>query len=416
MEKTTSMAALTARDVERMQAPEHGRIDIYDPGCKGLVLRVGQKRKTWIVRHRPQGQKGAKPQVIKIGSVGNSAIEMKAIRVLARQKIAEIDAGADLVAEKRRARAAQTIDELAELYLERWAAMQKKASSMLEDRKMLHHDVISAWTGRKASEIRRADVIDLLERIVERGAPIKANRVRSLLSKMFNFAIKRGLLETNPCANTDRPMREAPRDRCLSNDEIKILWGVLDCVPQTIADMYRLALLTAQRPGEIKRLAWSEIDLDGAAWTLPAARAKNHKAHGIPLSAEAMDILGRRRRAAAERQDHPFVFPGRLPLSPLTEIKRWEALIQKTCGFAFQLRDLRRTAATRIAETGAGRFIVARILNHADRSITAVYDRFEYTNEMRAALIRWGARLTEIVTGEASPKVIQLRPTVSEVA
>jgi hypothetical protein len=109
MEKTISMAALTARDVARMRAPEHGRSDIYDPGCKGLVLRVGQKRKTWIVRHRPQGQKGAKPQVIKIGSVGKSAIDMKAIRVLARQKIAEIDAGADLVAEKRRARAAQTI-------------------------------------------------------------------------------------------------------------------------------------------------------------------------------------------------------------------------------------------------------------------------------------------------------------------
>lgn len=417
MGKPTSTIPLTARDVERMRPSEgHKRSDVYDATCKGLVLRVGQRRKTWVIRHRPSGQPGAPLQAVKIGTVGNSPVDMKAIRVLARQKIAEIDAGADLVAEKRRARAAQTIDQLAELYLERWAALQKKASSKLEDTKMLNHDVIPAWTGRKAREIRRADVIDLLEGIVERGSPIKANRVRSLLSKMFNFTVKRGLLEINPCAGTDRPKREAPRDRCLTNEEIKILWGVLDGVPQTIADMYRLALLTAQRPGEIKRLAWSEIDLDGATWTLPAARAKNGKAHGIPLSAEAMDILQRRRAATEGKPEHPYVFPGRLPMSPLTEIQKWEASIQKTCGFAFQLRDLRRTAATRIAEAGAGRFIIARILNHADGSITAVYDRFEYVNEMRAALMRWAARLTEIVTGEASPKVIQLRPTVSEVA
>jgi integrase len=321
-----------------------------------------------------------------------------------------------LVAEKRRARAAQTIDQLAALYLKDWAAMHKKASSALEDAKMLNHNVIPAWSSLKATEIQRADVRDLLRGIVERGSPIKANRVRSLLSKMFNFAVENGYLEINPCADMGRRKREVARERCLTNDEIKTLWGVLDSVPQAVADMYRLALLTAQRPGEIKRLAWSEIDFDGAAWTLPAARAKNGKAHGIPLSAEAMDILRRRRAAAEGRPEHPYLFPGRLPLSPLTEIQKWEAHIQKACGFAFQLRDLRRTAATRISETGAGQFIVGRILNHSNRSITAVYDRYEYANEKRAALVRWGARLTEVITGEASPKVIQLRPIVSEVA
>ena len=108
-----------------------------------------------------------------------------------------IDPGTELVAQKEAERKASTVAELVEEYLERWAKPNKR--SAFEDERMLRKDVLPFWRARKANEIGRRDVITLLDRLVDRGAPIQANRTRSLLRRMYNFGVRRGIVEANPC-------------------------------------------------------------------------------------------------------------------------------------------------------------------------------------------------------------------------
>lgn len=412
---------LTKRNIDKMR-PEPGRaqLDVYDSVERGLVLRIGKKRKTWVFRYRIPGRKGA--QVFTLGSY--DTLDVKAARQEAARKRGE---GGDPADERRRLRVAETVKDLANLYLARHAAEHKKASSAHEDAKMLSCDVLPAWGERKASEIKRSDVIALLDEIMARGVArsekkadtkpnsakpngvkpngVKANRVLSLLSKLFNFAIERSVLESNPAQGVRR-IPERPRERCLSDGEIRVLWQALNDFPsEKIADAYRLMLLTAQREGEVLRMAWSEIDFESGWWTLPAERSKTNQMHRTALTGTALDILNRRKEAADES---PYVFPGGRVKQPLRYIGKRHAEVVNACGFAFQLRDLRRTGGTWIASTGVGRFIVARLLGHADRAITSVYDKYSYDDEKRGALERWDFRLKEIIAASES-KVAQRR-------
>lgn len=405
MADSETKAQLTKRSISAFRPSEgQAQRDVYDSVCRGLVLRIGKKRKTWLYRYRVPGQKHA--QVFTLGAYSEE-LDVKAARKLAALKRGE---GGDPAEEHRRLSTAETVKELGELYLERHARERKKASSAREDKKMLNRDVYPAFGDHKVAEIKRAHVIALLDVIVARGAKVKANRVRSLLSKLWNFAIERSIAESNPVQGVPRQVQERPRERCLSDAEIAKLWKELESFKsQKIADAYRLMLLTAQRVGEVLHLAWGELDLDGGWWVIPAERSKTHQMHRVPLTATALEILKRRK---AEAGDCPFVFSGGRVSKPLRYIGKRHAEVVEACGFAFQPRDLRRTAGTWVASTGVGRFVVARLLGHADRAITSVYDKYSYDSEKRAALMRWDARLQEIVTGRKPSNVIEF-PSVA---
>lgn len=116
---------------------------------------------------------------------------------------------------------------------------------------MLRVDVLPHWKRRPAGTITRRNVSELLDGIVERGAPIMANHVRALVSKIFNFGIGRDLVEVNPCAGVPMPAKPRQRDRVLSEDEIRRLWEVLDAEGTPMAVSFELRLLTAQRGVEV---------------------------------------------------------------------------------------------------------------------------------------------------------------------
>jgi len=149
---------LTARDVDRFEVPEsRSQIDIYDPGCTGLVLRVGRKRKTWFVRYRAKAQPGAKMQVVKL-AVCTATPDMKAVRREARQKIAEIEAGADLAAAKRAAKAEMAFGDLAAEYLTHHATKHNRERSVRDDCRYLAQYIPESWCGRKLSSLGRNEM------------------------------------------------------------------------------------------------------------------------------------------------------------------------------------------------------------------------------------------------------------------
>ena len=241
-----------------------------------------------------------------------------------------------------------------------------------------------------------------------------ANRVLACVRKIYNWAITFDLAEASPCDRLPAPAQPKRRDRVLSDSEIVSLWRALTASKSPlIADVYKLRLLTAQRAGEVVGMKWSELDFEARVWTIPAERSKNKMAHRVPLSGPVVGILERRRATGieieakrAKRQGRmvdpvEFVFPGRKRGRPVAETKRAKWAIAEASGIQehWTGHDLRRTAATKMAEAGTPRVVIGRVLNHAEPSVTAIYDRHGYDNEKREALESWARRLMVMVSG-----------------
>lgn len=289
-----------------------------------------------------------------------------------------------------------TFGNLAEIYLERHAKVKKR--TWRDDERNLKVDLLPAWKDRPAESIRRRDVAELLDRIVERGAPILANRVKALTSKIFNVGIGRGLVENNPATGVAMPAKERQRDRVLSEDEIRALWRVLDAEDLVMAASFKLRLLTAQRGDEVLKLRWADC-ADGW-WTIPAEVAKNGLAHRVPLSPQVVNLLDRLKPITGTS---PWVFASpRKPDSPISAIQKAAERIAKAAGVEFVPHDLRRTAASFMTSMGISRLVVSKILNHVESGITAVYDRHSYDAEKRQALEAWGRRVEGILQVRAA--------------
>jgi integrase len=145
-----------------------------------------------------------------------------------------------------------TLEEVVLEYLSRHARPKKR--SWREDARMLHRDVLPAWGSRRARDVTARDVRRLLDAIVERGAPIQANRTLAVVRRMFNWAAApdRAMVPQghNPCRGLERPAQKRQRERVLSADELRSVWGALDAETFEIASLFRLYVLTAQREAE----------------------------------------------------------------------------------------------------------------------------------------------------------------------
>jgi integrase len=252
-------------------------------------------------------------------------------------------------------------------------------------------------------------VLALVDGIAD-DAPIVANRVAALVSKLFNFALDRvrddnddPILEHSPATRIPRPGAESERDRVLSADELRRIWTTAETFDPEMAAFYKLRLLTAQRGGEVSTMRWCDVDLDGGWWTIPATSTKNKIQRRVPLAATALDLLKALKMA---RDAEPF---NPDDVGPVTIERRTYVLAgargkrqQGEAAAAFTVEDfrghdLRRTAATMMTSGGVPRDSVARVLNHKQRDVTRVYDRYSYDAEKRAALVWWDAKLRSIL-------------------
>ena len=361
-------------------------VEVWDSLVKGLHLRVGSSSKTFFVRYRvsrrqPRYKLGAYP-----------VLSLADARRDAKKVLRDVAQGRDPQAERRAQRTAETFRELSTEYLEKHAKPKKR--SWREDERALNKDLLPLWGSRTATQISRRDVILLLDRIVERGAPVQANRTLALVSKIFNFGIGRGIVEANPAHRVERPAKETPRQRTLKNEEIVSLWAALQDFDPVVAASYRLRLLTAQRGQEVRSMRWQ--DIDGDWWTIPATVSKNGLEHRVPLSRMALEALEELKPITGD-SDWVLESP-RLPGRHIGGLPTANQRLRETSGVDFTPHDLRRTAATRIVGGGhADRTVVKKILNHVDTGVTAVYDLHSYGPEKRRALDWWDRELARIL-------------------
>ncbi len=380
----------------RALRPKENRYEVWETNGRGFGIRVSEKgKKTFIFLYRFMGT----PRRLTIGSYPEISLENAlSVHAVARQILAEgIDPGRSHSESNYDIQGSLNVGMMVEEYIEKYAKMRKR--SWKEDQRILYKEVIPRWGHREAQDITRREIILLLDEIVGRGALIQANRTLATIRKMFSFALGRGIIEINPCLGIPAPSRENRRDRVLTEEEIRIFWERLETSKMSmgIKLALKLQLITCQRKGEVITAEWKDFDLNNGWWTIPSDKSKNSNLHRIPLISLALDIINEIKIFSGESR---WLFPSRNINQHICKTSVNHAVRKNQDHFGvdpFTPHDLRRTAASHMTSLEIPRLIVKKILNHSERDVTSIYDRYSYDNEKRKAMETWEEKLETII-------------------
>jgi integrase len=440
----------------------------YQRESEGFTVRVLPSGvKTWLYIYTISGKRrqmnlGEYPDV-SLADARERAADAR--KVLNRENIDPQEYGFDWHRnpERERRELAEKIEEdlknpsvtdLAKEYMEKHARENKRESSAKEDQRLLNKDVLPVWGERKAKDIRKRDVILLLENAAKRG-PALTHNIFKLVRKMYNFAVSRDILESTPCAGVkiDEIAAISSRDRVLKEpkdnggiDEIVTFWNELEKAAMTteVKNILKLILVTGQRPGEVAGIHSREID--GHWWTIPVERRKVKKKsknppqpHRVYLSNLALQLIGEIDGYAFPSPANKFDDEGNVirfthiddnavayavrrnlkDYQPRRKIKGETIKMVKVAEDRkmaidhFTPHDLRRTCSTRLAELGYKDEVNDAILGHVKAGVVGIYNRYKYDKEKQRAMEAWERKLKNILSGVTTGKVIPLKRKVN---
>jgi integrase len=433
---------MTDAVLQRLAAKKGERVEYFDAGTSGLCLRVAgptervpkngkpvikEGRRTWCLYYRHSG----KLTRLTLGQY--PALRLSHAREEANKATRLREKGEDPRDAKQEAKAAaarkpHTLGSVVDEFVKRGLEGKQRAPRYVEEvRRNFDNHVLPRWGADRAiKKIVRRDVIELLDAIKDDGStvrrdgkkkhlaggPIAANRTLAAIRALFNFAIRRGILETSPVALMERPGKETKRDRVLNTDEIRTFWSVAETMGPPFGHFFRLCLLLGQRRSEIAGMRWVDLDLTEGTWNLAADATKAGRTHVVPLPPLAVELLNGMPRlsmnSGGRLKPSPYVFTteGDRPIcgfSPAkTRLEKAMALTAQDAGHdppaPWTIHDLRRTCGTELGRLGVLRFIISKVLNHADRTVTSIYDRHTYFAEKRHALETWARYLASLTT------------------
>ncbi len=364
---------------------------VFDDDLPGFGLRIrASGSRTWIFQYKL----GPQHRRITLGKY--PALHPGQARKTAAKLYAEVRLGNDpaaIKAEKQR-NAAETFGAVLKNYLPRRRG-QVRDSTFGEIERHLRRN-LAPLHGITLDKLDRRTIAAQLARVTNETGPTQANNTRASLSKFLNWCLAEGLTETNAALHTNKnPLKS--RDRVLSEKELKTIWDVLP--DNDYGVIVRLLILTGQRAAEIAELHWDEIDFDRNLIVLPPSRTKNGRRHSVPMSPMVRAILEARPQNGRE-----FVFgSGQGGFSGWSKSKaRLDAAVNIA---PFVIHDIRRSAATHMAEIGVQPHIIEAVLNHVSGhkgGIAGVYNKAAYETEKATALSRWAEHVAAIVQGRVS--------------
>jgi len=398
---------LTDAKVKALKSKKNRYIEWDEVSGLGVrVSPVGRKSFVFMYRHEKTAR------MMTLGSYPKlNLAEARTRAAKAKEEVSRgNDPGKSLVEKKREDRKSPTVEGLVEEYLEKWAKPRKRTWE--EDERVLYKDVVPVIGRRKAKDIKKRDVVLLLDAVVDRGSPASANKTYGIIRKVFNFAVARTILKYSPCAGMDKPSESGDeRERVLDEKEIKSFWNKLEEVPITKGTKlaFKLLLVLGQRRGETTTAEWKEFDHEKQTWTIPGEKTKNKKRHTVPLTSLAIELLLEAKELACESR---WVFPGLSGDKSLNPGTISQAIRKNREIFGldhFTAHDLRRTASTYMGELGVDEFHISKVLNHTTQGVTSKhYNLHKYDPEKRQALETWERKLKTVLFDEKS-KVVNLK-------
>lgn len=441
------MAKMLTAAAVKNHAPGPARREVPDGGTHGLYLVIQPSgAKSWAVRIRRPNGKTAKltlgpvdlsgrqiegdlviGQPLSLVAARSLAAAVHHQRAMGRDVISDRDAAKRRRAFERQDRAANNFAAAARDYIAGHA--MKKARRWQEQARVLGFrptadglDIIRGglaerWADRAVAEVDTHDVFAVVDEARRLGVPglkrrkdgpnkSRAMVVHATLSRMFGWLTKNRRVEKNPCSGLHKPDQPSPRDRVLTDAEIKKFWSACDAASEPFGAALKLLLLTGCRRNEVVSMRHAELSEDGMVWTIPSERTKNKRVHVVPLSPTARDIL-----KSVKSLGGPLLFTtsGQTQISGFSKVK--QRLDEAMEIAPWRIHDLRRTAATGMADIGIAPHVVEAVLNHVSGSkagVAGVYNRAAYGPEKRVALERWAAHIKGIVAGKPAD-VVSLR-------
>lgn len=353
----------------------------------GFGVRVYPSgKKAFVYSYRHEGRK----QMKTIGRYGD--ITLAQAEDFVRKDIAALLDNKNPLAERKKARLGDTVRQLCDLYIERHAKHKKSGD---EDERRINAHVLTAWGAHKIKSITRQDVIELHHKIgknVYRGKPTiyEANRVLSLVSKLFSFAGQMEMVDAghpNPAIGVTK-FKEESRDRFVTPDELPKLIESIDAEPNQYARYALwLYLLAGLRKEELLTAKWADVDFNRKELRL--TDTKNGKTLYLPLSDAAIEVLHQIPRV----DDNPYIIVGKKTGCHLVNIdKPWQRVRRAAGVEDVHIHDLRRTVGSWLAQAGNSLHLIGRVLNHSNTSTTAVYARFGQ-DSVKDALNRHGEQI-----------------------
>jgi integrase len=368
----------------------------WDSELAGFGLRLQGQRRTYVAQYRAKGR----TRRVTIGTT--ERLTPAQAREGARKVLARVSLGDDPQDEKsaQRTAAERTFRKVVEVYLTAKRSTLRP-SSFKVTKLYLTGPYFRPLHARGIGEIEHPDIAARLSAITRKHSAPTAAAARRHLSAMFTWAMEEGWIKQNPVVGTRNPDEAKRRTRVLSDGELAAVWNACNG-DDDFGRIVRLLILLGKRPQEIGGMREGEFDLEAGTWELPEERSKNDKAHLIDLPPAALKIVrmafpfGKRDRLFGTRSARGFT--------------EWahgkDALDRRLDGMkSWQLRDLRRTVATRMGDIKIHPHVIEAALNHYSgyrAGVAGVYNRSPYRDEVRAALVRWNAHMLDLVEGRKS--------------
>jgi integrase len=366
------------------------------------LRKIGDKvARSWVVQYRHAGN--TRRMTL------NSILSAREARAEAEKILAKVALNQDPQSERKRRASADrfTCSALAEQYL----AVKKsevRSRSFTEMQRYLQSSYFKPLHNIPVDCVTRRDVAARVLIIGRESGQVAAARARTALSGMFSWAMENGLCEANPTVGTAKPKEPPSRERTLSDQELLAVWQAAG--DDDFGRIVKLLALTGQRRTEVGGMCWSEIDLGGSMWVIPKERAKNKREHKVPLAELALNVI----RAVPTVVGRDLLFGARTDRG-FTSWNEHKRKLDARLGDQFKawtLHDLRRTAATRMADIGVPPHVIEEILNHRSghrRGVAGIYNHSRYEREVKAAVATWDRHLTALIRGREERKVVPIR-------
>ena len=412
--KTRVAEALTAKAIDAMKPDPDDAYSVPDLRCRGLSIRVATDGgKTWSTAYRIKGKGVKRYSLGRYEDVG-----LEAMRNRANDLTKAGREGRDLIAKEEADRdehqQSYTLERVVLEYAKRRLKGRLKTANETERRL---RRALASLMQRKAIDIRRRDLRELLDKVADKSHVAEADKQRTNIQTMFRWALRQDIVETDPSTGLSPYGQLVARDRVLNPDEIRELWSWLGTgdMPVHGADTLKLQMCLGARVGEICGMTADELKHNGAGlllWSLPAARSKNGSGRVTPIVGLALEILEQRLKAASKGDGRLFASrAGTSPNAGLIGKAIWARRSRMPIA-EFRSHDLRRTVATEMVKLGLPLETVALILGHqakaSERTLQKHYVHDEFVDRKAHALAVWDRRLRTILSGEDG-KVISLR-------
>jgi integrase len=382
---------------------------LWDQELKGFGLKTSASGSaSYVIQYRLGGRE-AKTKRYTIGTHGSPWTPASA-RSEASRLLILVAQGIDPV-ETDKQRRREAVDLAFSNYADRFAAscVGKGWTTLVQRSLRLH--IQPVLRDKALPTISRSDVVAVFDRMPAHQTANRRN-VFAVLRRLLRWAVSRGDISRSPMEGMETPPPVKPRERWLSDAELKRVWlHVVKC-HKCFGPIVRLLIATGQRREEISGLQWQELDRDEAEMRLSGDRTKNGEPTTIPLNELAISELDRVARGDRwPRRGRVFATSSGAGFTAYAKGKiKLDKLISEDGGdivSAWRLHDLRRTLATGFQRLGVRFEVTEAVLNHvgsARSGVAGIYQRHDWRPEKREALKLWNDHLVSILTTrETSP-------------